>query len=212
LDLIANIILDNWKNYQRHFFWRNTADPYEIMIAEFMLQRTKANQVESIYKNFLKQYPNVEKLAKARFSSVSKYTSSLGLHKRSSCFIDAAKFIVYYFNGIYPKTRNELLLIPGIGDYVAGAILAVCYNKPEYVIDSNIARFINRFYDLRLTGEIRRKKIIIEKARELFNYYNSRKFLFSILDFTALICKPRNPDCDSCILEDNCIYERKQIN
>ncbi len=179
------------------------------MIAEFMLQRTKANQVEPVYKKFLKQYPTVDKLAKARFSSVSKYSSNLGLHKRSSNFITAAKFIVCDFNEEFPETREELLTIPGVGDYVAGAILTVCFNKPEHVIDSNIARFLNRFYNLQLTGEIRRKRIIIDKAKELFNFYDTRNLLFSILDFTALICKPKNPNCESCFIKEMCKYGDK---
>jgi len=174
------------------------------MIAEFMLQRTKANQVEPIYKNFIKQYPDVHSLSKAREYSIRKYTDNLGLHWRANHFKKAAKYIVDIFDGQFPEDRELLRKIPGIGDYVAGAILTVCYNKPEYVIDSNIARFINRFYSLQLTGEIRRKKIIIEKAQELFDYSDTRNLLFALLDFTALVCKPKKPACFNCILNKYC--------
>lgn len=176
------------------------------MVAEFMLQRTKAEQVEPVYKKFLLQYPDILSLSKARIKSVEKYTSSLGLHKRAPNFINAAKYIVKNFKGKYPKTRKELLTIPGVGYYVAGAIMAVCFNNVDYVIDSNIARFINRLYGLKLSGEIRRKKIIIEKAKELFRVKNQRIFLFALLDFTALVCKPINPVCQGCQLQKDCIY------
>jgi len=186
--------------------WRKHISPYKIMIAEFMLQRTKAEQVEPVYKKFLLHYPDIATLSKARIKSIEKYTSSLGLHKRAPNFINAAKYIVKNFKGKYPKTRKELSTIPGVGDYVAGAIMAVCFNNADYVIDSNIARFINRYSGLNLTGEIRRKKVIVEKAVELFQVENQRNFLFALLDFTALICKPINPTCLVCPLQEKCKY------
>lgn len=199
-------IIKNWPGYKRDYSWRHNISPYRIMIAEFMLQRTRAGQVDPVYKEFLKKYPDVTKLSKAREKSVSRFTDTLGLHKRGENFTNAAKFIVSNFKGRFPRKREELITIPGIGDYVAGAILTVCFNKPEYVIDSNIARFINRYYGLNLTGEIRRKKQIIEKAKELFNYSDTRSLLFAILDFTASMCKPINPECKHCIFNSTCKY------
>jgi len=189
---------------ERIFTWRHKPTPYKIMIAEFMLQRTKAEQVEPVYKKFLQQYPDSISLSKAKLKTIAKYTSSLGLHWRAKNFLHASKYIVNNYNGRFPKTRNELLNIPGIGDYVAGAIMAVCYNNADYVIDSNIARFVNRYYGFRLSGEIRRKKIIIDKSKELFRVKDQRKFLFALLDFTALICKPVKPVCNNCPLQMNC--------
>lgn len=203
---MKNKINANWTSYKRDFVWRHKPSPYEIMVAEFMLQRTKAEQVEPVYKKFLLQYPDIVSLSKARIKSIEKYTLSLGLHKRAPNFINAAKYIVKNFKGKYPKTRKELLTIPGVGDYVAGAIMALCFNNADYVIDSNIARFINRYAGLNLTGEIRRKKIIVEKAKELFQVENQRNFLFALLDFTALICKPTNPTCTVCPLIKKCKY------
>ncbi len=181
------------------------------MVAEFMLQRTKAEQVEPVYKKFLQQYPDIKSLSKAKLKSVEKYTASLGLHKRAPNFINASKFIVSKLNSKFPKTRIELLNIPGVGDYVGGAISAVCFNKADYVIDSNIARLINRYFNLQLTGEIRRKKIIIEKAKKLFKVKDQKTFLFSILDFTALICKPIKPLCFQCPIKKRCKYKNKTV-
>jgi A/G-specific adenine glycosylase len=179
------------------------------MIAEFMLHRTRAEQVVPVFEDFLKKYPVVEVLADADGDEIKKVTEHLGLHWRSSHFIKAARYVLEHFDGEFPDNREDLLKIPGVGDYVAGAILTVCFNKPVYVVDSNIARFINRFYGLNLKGEIRRKKKIIDLAKELFNTKEPAIFLFAILDFTFKICRARSPDCLNCVLKSQCRYPHK---
>jgi A/G-specific adenine glycosylase len=193
-------------NSSRDFPWRHKINPYRILIAEFMLQRTRAEQVEPVYKQFLKQYPSVVSLSRAKTKGVAQYTKHLGIHWRAKHFITAAKFIVKEYKGRIPSNRAKLLAIPGVGEYVAGAILTVAFQKPEWVIDSNIARFLNRYHGLGLQGEIRRKKEIIELSKIYFNHKNPRKLLFGILDFTALICKPQNPECKQCSLKRTCKY------
>jgi A/G-specific adenine glycosylase len=174
------------------------------MIAEFMLQRTRAEQVKPVYTQFIKRYPTVVSLSRAKTKEVAQYTKHLGMHWRAKHFIAAAEFIVKEYKGRIPSIREKLLAIPGVGEYVAGAILTVAFQKPEWVIDSNIARFLNRYHGLGLQGEIRRKKKIIELSKIFFKYKNPRKLLFTILDFTALICLPRNPLCMKCPLKNNC--------
>lgn len=203
---ISRKLIQNWKLYKRDFIWRHSPTPYRIMIAEFMLQRTKAEQVEPVYKKFLAKYPDVFKLASAKEKTVSSFTNNLGLHKRGPNFIKAAKYIIEHYKGQFPERREDLLKIPGVGDYVAGAILTACFNKPEYVIDSNIARFINRYHGLHLTGEIRRKKEIIKRAKKLFKYPDTRNLLFALLDFASLICKHSNPDHNNCVLNKTCNF------
>lgn len=197
-------IIENHHLYKRDFAWRHTKDPYKIMVAEFMLHRTKAAQVASVYTKFLNCYPNAISLSNANINDVEKIIHSLGLHWRSAHFIESCKFIQHKYNGKYPQNRKDLLKIPGIGDYVAGAILIVCFKKSVYVVDSNIARFVNRFYGLKLTGEIRRNKIIIDVVRNLFRCENPDELFFSILDFTALVCKPHIPNCNECCININC--------
>ena len=213
--MTIKFILINYNEFEnvnsRKFLWRRNPSPYKILIAELMLQRTQAEQVEPVYKRFLYQYPNIKSLSRAKLKSIEKYTSTLGLHWRANNFINAAKFIVKNLNGLFPETRKELINIPGVGDYIGGAISAVCFNKADYVIDSNIARVINRYYNLQLTGELRRKKIIIEKAKKLFIVKDQKKFLFAILDFTALICKPLKPLCYQCPIKKSCMYKQKTI-
>lgn len=174
------------------------------MIAEFLLHRTKADQVVPVYSEFIRKYPDVFSLAEADISEVRKVTEHLGLHWRSGHFIEAARYIVQKWGGKLPETEEELREIPGVGEYVAGAILIVCYGKPQPTIDSNIARFINRIYGLHLTGEIRRKKETRELAGDLFTIQDPARFLFAILDFTAAICKSQNPLHEECPLKKVC--------
>ncbi len=174
-----------------------------------MLQRTRAEQVEPIYKQFIKHYPTVTALSKARTKDVARYTKHLGMHWRAKHFITAAKFIVKEYKTRIPADRKRLLAIPGVGEYVAGAILTVAVKKREWVIDSNIARFLNRVHGLKLKGEIRRKPAIIERARKFFDFKDTRKLLFAVLDFTALVCTPRNPKCFECPIRRRCKFENK---
>jgi A/G-specific adenine glycosylase len=205
-----DILLWFSKHY-RSFPWRRYSDPYRIMIAEFMLHRTRAAQVVPVYEEFLEKYPDVRTLAGADENEIKEVTRHLGLHWRSGHFIAAAQFVLEEFGGEFPDNRKELLKIPGVGDYVAGAILTVCFNKPEHVIDSNIARFIDRFHGLGLKGELRRKRKIIDLSKDLFNISEPGTFLFAILDFTDKICKPRTPECNQCILNRDCRFPFKNI-
>ena len=210
-DKVYEEIIKWYRRYGRDFPWRHTGDPYKIMIAEFMLHRTRAEQVVPVYLEFIEKYPDVFSLARADYEDVKKVTQHLGLHWRSGHFIEAAKCVVERHGGRYPENYEELRKIPGIGEYVAGAIMAVSFNKPAPVVDSNIARFINRFCGLNLSGEIRRKKIIVKKAEDLFNCKNPGEFLFAIVDFTSIICKPRNPDCNNCPINQDCRYFSKPL-
>ena len=203
-DKISSVrkLLINWyKKNGRDFPWRDTSDPYKIMIAEFMLHRTRAEQVVPVYLEFIKKYPDIKTLSTAKSNDIIKLTASLGLHRRYKHFIESVKYIIGRHNGKFPENYDNLRKIPGIGEYIGGAIMAVSFDKPAPVVDSNIARFINRYYGLNLNRELRRKRKIIRIAYELFNYENPGLFLFAIIDFTSVICKPRIPLCQKCPLE-----------
>ncbi len=210
-ETIQHSLLQWGNTYFRDYPWRHTRDPYRITIAEFMLHRTRADQVVPVYLDFIKTYPDVFTLAQADYSEVQKVTEHLGLHWRSGHFIEAARYIVQKWGGRFPDTEEELREIPGVGEYVAGAILIVCYGKPYPAIDSNIARFLNRVYGLHLAGEIRRRKEIKMLAREIFAVQDPGRFLFAILDFTALVCKSQNPLHDKCPLQVICKYYQDEV-
>jgi A/G-specific adenine glycosylase len=206
---IRNKLLKWYRINGRNFPWRHTKDPYKIMIAEFMLHRTKAEKVVPVYNEFIKKYPDIKTLADTDFNEIKKVTEHLGLHWRAQHFITSANYIVEKFRGIMPENPEEILRIPGIGNYIAGAIMVVCFNKIYPVVDSNIARFLNRFFDLELKGEIRRKKIIVGLSEQLFNSRKKAELLFALIDFCSLICKPISPLCLKCYLFQKCMYKNK---
>lgn len=204
------MLLLSWhRKNSRSFPWRKDPDPYRIMIAEFMLQRTRAEQVVPVYNAFLEVYPDIDALSRSNIKDIREILKPLGLYWRASHFQKAAKYIVNYYNGEIPDNRDELLKIPGIGEYAAGAILAVAFSRKTEVVDSNIARVLNRYYGFGLEGEIRRKREIVELSRQLFNSKIPRKVLFAIIDFSAIICTPQNPKHELCIVKQDCEFYKK---
>lgn len=198
IDIHREIIYDWYLNNNRKFLWRTTNDPYYILIAEMMLHRTGAKQVSNVYGKFLRNYPAVYLLANSDFEKANKILKPLGLKNRYKVFIDAAKFIVNKYNGIIPKSKRELLLIPGVGDYIAGMVMNCAFGGKEYVVDTNIARVFNRILDINLKGDIRRNKEIIMCSSIYFDTDNSRQNAYAILDFASAVCKSVNPLCQLC--------------
>lgn len=209
LSYIRNKLFKWYRINGRDFPWRHTKAPYRIMIAEFMLHRTKAEQVAPVYKEFIKKYPDVKSLASVELNEIIKVTEHLGLHWRAQHFITSANYIVEKYNGNIPANPEDILKIPGVGDYIAGAIMVVCFNKIYPVVDSNIARLLNRFFNLDLEGEVRRKKKIVGLSEQLFSSHKKAELLFALIDFCSLICKPIRPICFKCLLFKRCMYKNK---
>ena len=135
-----------YSDNKRTLPWRETTDPYAIMISEFMLQQTQVNRVLKYYEKFLKRYPTVQHLARARTSTVLKMWSGLGYNRRALYMLESAKKIVTQFDGSVPADYDALLSLPGFGDYMASAVLAFAFNKKAAVIDANIRRvYVHEF-------------------------------------------------------------------
>lgn len=206
ISFIRDKLLQWYKKNGRDFPWRQTPDPYKIMIAEFMLHRTRAEQVVPVYNHFIRKYPDISSLAHAEESDIKQFTAHLGLHWRYKHLLKSAKYVVNNLHGIFPDDYKDLQKIPGIGEYISCAISIIAFSKPAPVVDSNIARFFNRFFNLNLTGEIRRKREIINISKDFFDTPHCAFLLFSIIDFCAIFCKPRKPLCERCILWKNCNF------
>ena len=195
-----------FKNNQRDFPWRKSKDPYEILIAELMLRRTRAGQVVPVYEEFLSLYPTPELLDQANETEVGKVVYPLGLKWRAASFKQVVRELGLRYNYAIPSTREELLELPGVGDYVAGAILSMGYGKREWIVDTNVARVFKRYFGLATIKEARRDKKIIGIAKEFVNSDQARETNLAILDFAALECRSRNPRCGTCLLKKTCAY------
>lgn len=192
----------------RAYPWRETHDPLKVLIAEMMLRRTKADQVRPIYKQIFSEYPDVESLAEAKNRRIEKIVYPLGLRWRTPAFGLVAKEIRDRYNSKVPDTRDELVTLPGVGDYVAGAVLCIAYGKAEWMVDSNIVRLFQRYFGIETTKEGRRDRHVIQLAQEYSSGKDPRSANLAILDFSAVVCDPRQPHCESCPLSADCHYLR----
>ncbi len=178
--------------------WRETDNPYFILTAEIMLQRTTAGHVKKVYGDFIKKYPFLGSLAAAHLDDVEKILKTLGLRYRCKLLIKAANFIIDNYGGVIPHDRSELLSVPGVGDYVAGMIVNSAFCGREYVVDTNIARIFNRVLGLNMHGDISKNKEIVKYASVYFDISDSRGYAYSIVDFGAMVCKNIKPRCTHC--------------
>ncbi len=194
---------------RRDFPWRKTKDPYKILIAEVMLQRTRADQVKKIYRDFLKEFPTIKSLYLASPERVKRYFSKLGLGWRAEKTIALAKVLVEKYGGKIPCNKKELLSIPSIGEYISSAILSFAYNKPVAVVDSNVIRVLSRYFGISPRGEGRRDPAIHRLASDLVPPDRHREFNWAVIDLAATICTPRNPRCGNCPLSQFCFFARR---
>lgn len=190
----------------REYPWRNTDDPYRVLVAEMMLRRTKADQVKKVYEEFVEEYPDPASLAGARTKTVEKMLYPLGLRWRMPAFQLMAREIKEKYDSKVPRTREELKELPGVGDYVAGAVLSVAYGKKEWIVDTNVVRVFKRCFGVKTSKEGRRDRSIIKMAQLYASGRDPRKANLAILDFSALVCTARQPLCEECSLRNICVY------
>lgn len=184
--------------------WRRTRDPYRIFVAEFLLQRTRAEQVVPVYGELVREYPGFAELSRADPSRLLEIMRPLGLHRRARLLRDAARTIVDRFGGRVPSSMEELTSIGGVGTYTAAAILAVLYDRPAPVVDTNTLRVLGRVFGLEVKESSRKKRAYQELVRSLVPAGKARLFTYALLDLAATICTPRNPACDKCPLSRTC--------
>lgn len=208
---IGKKLIKWWFKNSRSYPWRETSDPYRIVIAEIMLQRTRADQVLPVYLEFLEKFPTVFDLAKASENEIGSFFNRLGLLWRAGRAKKMADFVVEKHDGIFPRNRQDLLMIPAIGEYISNAILSFAYDQPAVIVDSNVCRIIMRLYGLEISGEARRNRTIREIADKMLPSGQKSRFLnLALIDFGALICKPAKPHCLKCPINSSCNYYRSK--
>lgn len=158
---LLNWSQDNLRNYP----WRGTKDPYKILVAEFLLQRTDADTVKPIYETFLTRYPSLDELANADIKNLSELLQPLGLFFRASRLLQTTWIIKDRYEGKVPQSEKELLKLPEVGKYTARAILSQAFDRPAAVLDTNVVRIIERFFGI-TGGRVKsRCKILTERSR-----------------------------------------------
>ncbi|PTX60031.1 A/G-specific DNA-adenine glycosylase [Kordia periserrulae] len=190
---------------KRDLPWRKTKDPYRIWLSEIMLQQTRVAQGLPYYEKFTAAFPTVYDLAKAEESQVLKLWQGLGYYSRARNLHYTAKDIVENYNGKFPSTYKELLQLKGVGDYTASAIASICFDEVAPVVDGNVYRVLARYFDIdtpiNSTEGIKKFK---ELAFEVIAEDDPANFNQAIMEFGAVQCKPQNPYCIVCPLNNSC--------
>lgn len=206
-DKFANEIIEWYEKNGRDFPWRTMElTPFQFLVAELMLQKTNANQVEKVFVDFIKKYPNCIKILKASLIELQEEFRSLGLFRRRVRDLRKLCKIIVKKNNGFPNSKEDLKKLPGVGEYIARAVSCFAFDQRIPIIDSNVARVISRVFSFPIKGAPSRDKSLAKKMVKLIPKKNYKKFNYGILDFAALICVPRNPDHKICPLKSICDY------
>jgi A/G-specific adenine glycosylase len=211
--MIAKKILYWYDNNKRSLPWRRKCSSkqkeYFILVSEFMLQQTQVTTVIPYFNNFIKNIPNFEALAKVNETKLLRCWQGLGYYSRAKNLKKSAKLIIDEYNGRIPDNYNELIKLPGVGDYTASAISAIAFNQQIIPLDGNIERLLKRILNLKTEKEI--KKENLHKEKKVFGQTSrSNDYVQALMEIGALICKPKNPNCDKCPITKYCLSFKRQ--
>lgn len=196
----------------RKNMWNMEADPYRVWVREIMLQQTRVAQASTFYKKFLTLFPTLQILGTSPEQKVLKAWEGLGYYSRCKHLIASAKIICTKYNGVFPHTYNDIIALKGIGDYTASAILAFCFNQDYAVYDGNVERIIARY--IGFTGDVKvphNHQYLRQLANDFLVHGKAASYNQAVMDFGALICKPKNPNCNMCMLQKQCKAYQKDL-
>ena len=192
---------------QRDLPWRhqeNAHDPYRVLVSEIMLQQTVVATVIPFYKRFLQRFPTIDDLATASIEEVLPLWAGLGYYSRARNLHKLAQVVVHDYNGKFPREINDVLKLPGVGRYTAGAVTSIAYDTPSPIVDANVARVFARFFliegDLKSTINQQKLWREAEKTVQIGNENNCAPSQLNpaLMELGALICTPKNPKCGQC--------------
>jgi A/G-specific adenine glycosylase len=211
--MIAKKILYWYDNNKRSLPWRKKCSSkqkeYFTFVSEFMLQQTQVTTVIPYFNNFIKNIPNFESLAKVNETKLLKYWQGLGYYTRAKNLKKSARLIIDQHNGRLPNSYDKLIKLPGVGDYTASAISAIAFNQQIIPLDGNIERLLKRILNLKTEKEI--KKENLHKEKKVFGQTSrSNDYIQALMEMGALLCKPKNPNCEKCPITKYCLSFKRQ--
>jgi A/G-specific adenine glycosylase len=207
-------IIKWYRQNKRNLPWRTTKNPYKIWLSEIILQQTQVKQGLPYYEKFVSSYPNVQALANAHEDDVLKLWQGLGYYSRARNLHYTAKYITKDLQAEFPETFKELLKLKGVGEYTAAAIASFAYNEAVPVVDGNVYRVLSRFFGIDTPiNSPEGVTLFKQKAQEVFDFQNPAEHNQAIMEFGALMCKPKSPDCMFCPLQIECVaYQSGKVN
>ena len=203
----------NWYfENKRDLPWRKTSDPYKIWISEIILQQTRVAQGINYYNQFVEEFPTVFDLAAASEDYVLKMWQGLGYYTRARNLHYTAKYIVNNYNGVFPDNFKTILSLKGIGNYTAAAIASIAFNLPHAAVDGNISRVISRYFGITAPIDSEKGKTDIQRiATDLISTKNAGIHNQAFMEFGALQCIPKSPNCNLCPVKENCYAANNKL-
>jgi A/G-specific adenine glycosylase len=190
---------------KRDLPWRNTTDPYKIWLSEIILQQTRIDQGLSYYHRFVGEFPTIIDLANASEDKVLKCWQGLGYYSRARNLHATAKLVSEKYSGIFPSEYKDILALKGIGEYTAAAIASISFGLEYPTIDGNVFRVLSRFFGIDDPIDSKEgKKTFSVLAKELIKGTDPAMHNQAVMEFGALQCKPKNPDCSICPISNKC--------
>lgn len=210
---IGHKILRWYQENGRDLPFRKTKDPYQIWICEIVFQQTRIEQGLNHYNNFIERFPNVKTLANAETDDVLLHWKGLGYYSRAINIHKAAQQIVNDFNGKFPENYEDILKLKGVGKYTAAAISSICYKGKLPAVDGNFYRVLSRIFadDFDISNS-KAFQYFSELALRMMPKNEAGNFNQAMMDLGSEICKPRNPKCNICPVNENCLaFNTNQI-
>jgi A/G-specific adenine glycosylase len=200
-----------WARAARDLPWRKTRDPYRVLVSEFMLQQTQVSRVAEYYPRFLERFPDLGALARAPARAVREAWDGLGYYARARNLHALAKDVTRRHDATLPDTPEELIKLPGIGPYTAGAVASFAYEKPVPAVDTNVARVITRAFGNAERGTRNAELWRLASMLVPKNGKRAWKFNQAVMELGALICVARKPKCPVCPVRPNCKTGRRLV-
>lgn len=207
--IISSRILQWYKINKRELPWRSTKDSYKVWVSEVVLQQTRVSQGTAYYLRFVEAFPTVESLANAQEDTVLKLWQGLGYYSRARNMHAAAKQVLELFNGAFPNNYHDLLSLKGVGPYTAAAVSSITSGEPVAVVDGNVERVLSRLFLVKLPiNETQGKKEIKIIAQSILDENNAGDHNQGLMEIGALVCTPKNPNCEECPVQSNCLANK----
>jgi A/G-specific adenine glycosylase len=199
-------------NSKRNLPWRDTRDPYKIWLSEIILQQTRVAQGMPYYLRFIQQYPTVASLAQASEQEVLRLWQGLGYYTRARNLHKCSKVVHEMHQGKFPCTYEELLKLPGIGEYTAAAIASFAFQERVAVVDGNVFRVLSRLFGIASPiNSLEGKKEFTSLANELLSSKHPDLHNQAAMELGALVCTPKNPQCVQCVFQQGCLAYRNNL-
>ena len=191
----------------REFPWRRrSASSYRKVIAEVLLQRTRAETVLDFYPRFVADFPSWRRLGNASEADLREYLEPIGLWRRRASSLRRLSHAMVERGGRFPKLRDEVEALPGVGQYIANSILLLVHDEREPLLDGGMARVLERYFGPRELADIRFDPYLQQLARRVVDHGRSAEVSWALLDLSAMICRPRQPRCTECPVRRGCQF------